>query len=120
MRTTMALAIGLAVLAALAALGMGTGFGMMGPAMMWGYGSPVASSGWGLPLAMALGWASMLAFWGAVIAGVILLVRWTASAAEPRDRSKDAKLPLAILRRRYAAGEIDEATYDRMKRELAA
>jgi hypothetical protein len=28
--------------------------------------------------------------------------------------------PLAILRRRYAAGEIDQPTYDRMRTELEA
>jgi len=116
------LALLLAVLAAIAALGMGTGLGMMGPGMMWGYGAPtsVAAGGWGWATAMALGWLTMVAFLGAVVVGVIFFARWVAGATEQPGRGSEAELPLAILRRRYAAGEIDEATYERMKRELAA
>ena len=122
MRSTATLAIGLAVLAAIAALGMGTGLGMMGPGMMWGYVAPtsVAAGGWGWAAAMTLGWLTMVAFLGAVVVGVIFFVRWVARVTEQPGRGNEAELPLAILRRRYAAGEIDEATYERMKREVAA
>jgi hypothetical protein len=49
--------------------------GMLGPGMMWGYGGPGVTfhgSGW----LWGLGGLVMLAFWGALIAGGILLVRW--------------------------------------------
>ena len=122
MKNIGALVLVLVVLAAIAALGMGTGLGMMGPGMMWGYGPPmgVAAGGWGWAAAMALGWVTMLATLGAIVVGVIFFVRWVGGATEQTGRTNEAELPLAILRRRYAAGEIDEATYERMKRELAA
>jgi uncharacterized membrane protein len=45
-----------------------------------------------------------------------VLVRWLLGHAHAgADRGDED--PLAILRRRYAAGEIDQATYERMKRE---
>ena len=59
----------------------------------------------------------MLAFWGALIAGGIVLVRWLLGHAHASD-DRGGEEPLAILRRRYAAGEIDRATYERMKEEL--
>ena len=90
---------------------------MMGPGMMWGYGSQAGAptiGGWGAAAAMGLGWLMMLAFWGALILGVVLLVRWlTGNLTE--NASAD---PLAILQRRYARGDIDEETYGRMRREL--
>ena len=121
MRGRATLVIVLAALAAIAALGMGS-LGMMGPGMMGGYGFPTgaAAGGWGWAGAMALGWLMMVAFLGAIMVGLVFLVRWAVSATEPARRANDGELPLAILKRRYAAGEIDEATYERMKRELAA
>jgi putative membrane protein len=64
---------------------------------------------------MGLGWLMMLAFWGALILGGVLLVRWIAGAQPSQGTPEE---PLAILQRRYAAGEIDEETYRRMRREL--
>lgn len=122
------LALALAVLLAIAVLGMGVGGammgpGVMGPGMMWGYGSPASGTppvGWSWGLGMAVGWLAMLAFWGALIVGIALLVRWIISssrASGPPSREED---PLTILRRRYASGEIDEPTYQRMRDELQA
>jgi putative membrane protein len=97
--------------------------GMMGPGMIRGFRAPegapiLAGRAWGL--AMAIGMLAMLAFWGALIVGVVLLVRWIAGLTPPAAGPGGAEEPLAILRRRYAAGEIDQATYERMKRELEA
>lgn len=105
----------------LPALGMGMmGFGMMGPGMMWGYGpggGAVQVEGWRWGLAMALGWLAMLAFWGAVIVGAVLLVRWLSSALErPREAAHES--PLEILKRRYAAGELTAEEYQRMRQEI--
>jgi putative membrane protein len=122
MRETKPLAILLAGLIGLVLLSAtmvgGTMGGPMGPGMMWGYGSqagvPVVG-GWGAIAAMGIGWLMMLAFWGALIVGVVLLVRWVVSETPSRVVHED---PLAIVQRRYAAGEIDEETYRRMRRDL--
>lgn len=95
------------------------GPGMMGPGMMWGYGGaqPFGSGGiWGL--AMGSGMLLTLAFWAAVIAGVVLLVRWVVGSPSEGTGAAPPEQPRDILRRRYAAGEIDQATYQRMRLEL--
>jgi putative membrane protein len=68
---------------------------------------------------MGVAGLAMLAFWGALIVGGLLLVRWliTPSHAPSSPGGDDA---LALLRRRYAAGEIDQATYQRMRRDLTS
>ena len=88
---------------------------LMGGMMGWGYvgGAPGTTNGWVWGLGMALGGLLMLAFWGALIVGVILLVRSVTSRG-----GSAAEDPLSILRRRYAAGEIDQDTFQRMSAEL--
>jgi putative membrane protein len=105
----------IALVGALAGSAM-MGNGMMGPGMMWGYSGSGAVGGWG----MGLGMLAMLAFWIALIVGVVLLVRWATGQAAVPIASTGTDDPTAILKRRYAAGEIDQATYERMKQELAA
>jgi putative membrane protein len=98
-------------------LGFGMmGSGMMGPGAMWGWRGPVAApgGGWAWGLAMALGWLAMLAFWGAVIVGVVLLVRWLTGPTAARG----GESALEILKRRYAAGELTPEDYQRMRQEL--
>jgi len=59
-------------------------------------------------------------WWLIAIALVVLLVRalWPGRGwLGPRDERES---PEKILKRRYAAGEIDRETYERMRRELAA
>jgi putative membrane protein len=97
------------------------GPGMMGPGMMWGYGTPGApavAGSWGWGLTMAFGMLMMLAFWAALIIGAVLLIRW--AIGQPRGASGTTSSEDAgdILRRRYAAGDIDQATYQQMKAEL--
>jgi uncharacterized membrane protein len=86
--------------------------------MMWGYGSqfggPV-TGGWMPGMAMVIGWLMMLAVWGALMIGAVLLVRWIVNGSNAAGAPEEA---LHILQRRYVSGEIDEATYLRMKREL--
>jgi putative membrane protein len=96
------------------------GPGMMGPGMMWGAGGPDARpgvGGWAWGFAMAFGMLMMLAFWAALILGAVLLVRWAIGRPSQAGQSRPED-PLQILRRRYADGEIDQVTYQRMKREL--
>jgi putative membrane protein len=59
---------------------------------------------------------TMLVFWGAVIVGIVLAVRWPAiRGREPG--STDAALD--ILRQRYARGDIDKEEFEAKKRDLA-
>jgi putative membrane protein len=54
----------------------------------------------------------MLFFWGAVIIGAVVLVRWLL------DQSKGGKSALQILQERYARGEIDKAEFEERRRDL--
>ena len=95
------------------------GPGTMGPGMMWGSGGTQPfGTGWAWGLTMGFGMLLMLAFWVAVILGVVLLVRWAIGRTSQGPEATPPELPRDILRRRYAAGEIDQATYQRMLREL--
>lgn len=115
-RNDRGLLILLAVLVAVFLIGPLVGGGMMGPNMMWGYGprGGVSGSGWLWGLGVGLGWLSMLAFWGALIVGVVLLVRWLGVSAGS-DREDEA---LETLRRRYAAGEISHEEYEERRKVL--
>ncbi len=97
--------------------------GMMGPGMMWGYGGPGGApdpGGWHWTMGRLAGLLAALAFWGVLVAGAILLVRWALGPSDAVGSSSAGEQPLAILRRRYAAGEIDRPTFERMEQELKA
>ncbi len=84
------------------------GGGMMGWGG-WGYG------GYGMGI---LGGLFMLAFWGLIIVGLVLVVRWLWDQGRHGSGSA-GDAPLEILKRRYARGEINKEDYDRMKQDLA-
>jgi putative membrane protein len=63
---------------------------------------------------MWFGWLWMVIFWGVIIGVVVAVVR-RSGPASPRSESD----PLQILRRRYAAGEIDDEEFRRRRDELA-
>lgn len=81
--------------------------------MHWGFGWP----------GMMIGGLLMLLFWGALIALAVLVVRALARSggtgleggSYPAQREDSA---LAILRERYARGEIDKEQYERMRSDL--
>ena len=111
---TLLVLVGLFVLGSLAMAVAGGP--MMGPGVMWGFGGqPGVPPIGGWSALMGLGWLMMLAFWGALILGVVLLVRWLAGGTPARANTED---PLTVLQRRYALGEIDEETYRHMRREI--
>ena len=56
----------------------------------------------------------MLVFWGLVIVGVVLGIRWLISQGK-ESRSDSA---LEILRQRYARGEINKEEFESRKRDL--
>jgi putative membrane protein len=73
--------------------------------MYWGNGM----GGWGMVL-MAV---STVLFWGLVIAGIVMLVRYTGRSAPEGGSASDAATPQRILAERFARGEIDEDEYTR-------
>ena len=81
--------------------------------MMYWYGS--GTSGWGY----ALMTISMVLFWGAVIFGIVMLVRYFGRSgqppAEPRPPQslESPQSPERLLAERFARGEIDEEEYRR-------
>ena len=58
----------------------------------------------------------MLFFWGLIIIGIVLVVRW--AWEHGRSGGTAGEAPLDILKRRYARGEITKEDFDRMKQDL--
>ena len=81
--------------------------------MMYWYGSGM--SGWGY----ALMTVSMILFWGAVIFGIVMLVRYFGRsgqppAAPPSPQAPESRQsPEGLLAERFARGEIDAEEYRR-------
>jgi len=78
------------------------------PMMPWMYGC-----GMGI-LMMLFMWFFWLLFWGAIVGGVVFLMRWLGTGRRiqlggPEDEA------MATLRQRYARGEISEEEYTRMR-----
>ncbi len=80
----------------------------------WGWGMHPMWGMWGAwGLVMML---MMLAFWGVVIAAIVLAIRWLAS--QGKERRPDTALE--ILRQRYARGEINKDEFEAKKRDLGS
>lgn len=75
---------------------------------MWGQGW---GPGWGFLGLMHVAW------WALVILGFVALVRWVSRRGAHGVPQEDRAL--AILRERYARGEIDKAEFEERKRDLA-
>lgn len=58
----------------------------------------------------------MWLWWVLIIAGVVVLLRWRPGRRRDDERGDSA---LAILRERYARGEIDKTEFDTRKRDLS-
>ena len=78
---------------------------MMPGGMMWGWG-------YGF-----FGWLMMLLFWGLIIAGAVLVIRWLVD--QTRSPALGSETALDVLKRRYAKGEITKEQFEAMKRDLA-
>jgi putative membrane protein len=78
----------------------------------WGWGMHPMWGAWGAwGVGMML---MMLVFWGVVIAGIVIAIRWfVGQKSEPRP---DAALD--ILRQRYARGDISKEEFEAKKRDL--
>jgi len=77
----------------------------------WEWGMHPMWGVWGVAMM-----AAMLAFWGLVIAGIVLAIRWI--AGERRRPATDRALE--ILRERYARGEIGKEEFEARRRDLEA
>jgi putative membrane protein len=73
---------------------------------MWGFWGP-----WGIAMMLM-----MLVFWGAVLVGVVVGIRWLVRQGQG-TRSDPA---MDILRQRYARGEINQDEFETKKRDLAS
>ena len=80
----------------------GYGWGMHPMWGVWGV--------WGIGMMLM-----MVVFWGTVIVGIVLAIRWLAN--QGRQPHPDAALD--ILRQRYARGEISKEEFEAKKRDLA-
>ena len=108
--------IGLLVVALAFPMALG---GVMGMRAMRGQmgGPDMPGGGWGMGLVMGLGGLAVVAFWTALIVGVALLVRQLSS---PRAAPSGpvSETPLQILERRFAAGELSDEQFERMRQTL--
>ena len=88
------------------------------PVAAWGQERPYGW-GWGMhPMWGAWGFAMMLMmllFWGVVIAGLVLGIRWLSS--QGKEARGDSAME--ILRQRYARGEINKEEFESRKRDLS-
>jgi putative membrane protein len=82
--------------------------------MMYWYGSGM--SGWGY----ALMTISMVLFWGAVIFGIVALVRYAGRGEPQAGAAPQPPAPERLLAERFARGEIDEDEYQRCLAALRA
>jgi putative membrane protein len=96
------------------------GIGMV-PVVVWAQDRPW--DGWGMhPMWGVWGlWGigmmlAMFVFWGLVIAGIVLGIRWLAAERRPRQSDR----ALAILRERYARGEINREEFEARRKDLEA
>jgi len=97
---------------------------MRSESLAQGYGGGVGMGtgmmGWGMGFGMGWLWTIlMILFWVAVIAGVILLIKWLIhSLREPSNPDREQESALEILKKRYARGEIDKEEFEKRKKDL--
>jgi len=76
----------------------------------WGWGMHPMWGVWGAGMMLM-----MLVFWGVVIVGIVLGIRWLVGQSRPPS----SDTALEILRQRYARGEIDKQEFEAKKRDLS-
>ena len=91
---------------------------MMGGLMGGGMGSGMGM-GIGMGLGMLFGWIFWLLILAAIIYTVMSVLRRSGTGSQSDTSAATNETPLAILKRRYAAGEIDQTQYESMKSQLA-
>lgn len=61
-------------------------------------------------------WVFMLLFWGLIIAGVVIAIKWFMD--QSRGTQGQERTPLDILKERYAKGEINKEEFESKKKDL--
>jgi len=86
----------------------GYGDWQMGPGMMGGWGM-----GW-------FGGIFMIILWILVIVGLVFLIKWLiqSTRGESVATRSDSSSALAILKERYARGEIEKSEFEEKKKDL--
>ena len=74
----------------------------------------LAGHGWGW---IGVGMVHMLLFWGLIILAIVALVRFLSSTSKT-DNNDERRMPLDILKERFARGEIDAKEFEERKRLL--
>ncbi|OGZ32693.1 MAG: hypothetical protein A2V69_03710 [Candidatus Portnoybacteria bacterium RBG_13_40_8] len=78
--------------------------------MMWNFSNnPMGWFGFGF------GWIFMILFWGLIVWGLIVFIRWIGKQGEREDKSRSV---LEILKERYAKGEINKEEFEEKKKDL--
>lgn len=78
---------------------------------MWGdYGM---GWGWGF-----FGVVHMVLWWALIILGIVVLFKWLTGSGSSRETRATESRALAVLRERYARGEIGKEEFDQKKRDL--
>jgi putative membrane protein len=72
--------------------------------------------GWGYALVTV----SMILFWGAVIFGIVMLVRYIGRSGQPPAEPRLPQSPERLLAERFARGEINEDEYHQRLTTLRA
>lgn len=76
---------------------------------------------WGDGPWMFVGPLMMIVFLAAIVAAIILMVRWIGGPGHSTgQRSSAGRAPLDILKERFARGEIDKEEYEDRRRTLGA
>jgi putative membrane protein len=90
----------------------GTALAQERPYEWWWGGHPMGWmwGAWGIGMMLI-----MLVFWGVVVVGIVLGIRWLVSQGK-ESRSDGA---LEILRQRYARGEVNKDEFEAKKRDLS-
>jgi putative membrane protein len=82
----------------------------------WGHGPGMMGGAYGM------GWFGgiiMIAFWIAVIIGIVLLIRWLIISTRTTSHgTSSGESALEILKKRYARGEINKEEFEEKKRDL--
>ena len=80
--------------------------------MMWG------SDGWGWPIWHGFGWLFMLLLIVLIVLGIVVLFRSLAGGPKRGGEEGGGDRAMAILRERYARGEITKEQLDQMTKHL--
>lgn len=78
---------------------------------MWNFSNnPMSWFGFGF------GWIFMILFWGLIVWGLIVFIRWLSKQGKSEDKRSSA---LDVLEERYAKGEIDKKEFEEKKKDLS-